>query len=72
LTENSVSLIGCNRLTCKGDGKLFRHEDRVNPTSSDAEDGIVRNQRNFPTVNLPSFDDHDGKFRNRRIFPTVF
>jgi hypothetical protein len=23
LTENSVSLTGCNRLTCKGDRKLF-------------------------------------------------
>jgi hypothetical protein len=50
LTENSASLTGCNRLTCKGDGKLFRHEDRVNPTSSDDEDGIFRNHRNFLTV----------------------
>ncbi len=50
LTENSASLTGCNRLTCKGDGKLFRHEDRVNPTSSDDEDGIFRNHRKFPMV----------------------
>jgi hypothetical protein len=50
LTENSASLTGCNRLTCKGDGKLFRHEDRVNPTSSDDKDEIFRNHRNFPTV----------------------
>ncbi len=50
LTENFASLSGCNRLTCKGDGKLFRHEDRVNLTSSDDEDGIFRNHRNFPTV----------------------
>ncbi len=33
-----------------GDGKLFQHEDRVNSTSSDEEDGIFRNHRNFPTV----------------------
>jgi hypothetical protein len=50
LTENSASVTGCNRLTCKGDGKLFRHEDRVNPTSSDDKDGIFRNHRNFPAV----------------------
>jgi hypothetical protein len=50
LTENSASLTGCNRLTCQGDGKLFRHEDRVNPTSSDDEDGIFLNHRNFPMV----------------------
>jgi hypothetical protein len=50
LTENSASLTGCYRLTCKGEGKLFRHEDRINPTSSDDEDRIFRNHRNFPTV----------------------
>ncbi len=50
LTENSASLTGCNRLTCKGDGKLYRPEGQVNPTSSDDEDGIFRNHRNFPTV----------------------
>ncbi len=59
LTENSASLTGCKRLTCKGDGKLFRHEDRVNPTSSDDEDGIFRNQRNFPIVNLTNSDYSD-------------
>ncbi len=72
MTENSASLTGCNRLTCKGDGKLFLREDRVNPTSSDNEDGIFQNQRNFPTVNLTSFDDYDGIFRNLRNFPTIF
>ncbi len=72
LTENSTSLFGCNRLTCKGDGKLFRHEDQVNPTSFVYEDGIFRNQRNFPTVNLTRLDDADGIFRNQRNFPTVF
>ena len=70
MTENSVSLTGCNRLTCKGDGKLFQHVDQVNPTSSDDDDRIFRNQRNFPTVNLTSFDDSDGIFRNQRNFPT--
>jgi hypothetical protein len=70
LTENSVRLTGCNRLTCKGDGKLFQHVDQVNPTSSDDDDRIFRNQRNFPTVNLTSFDDSDGIFRNQRSFPT--
>ena len=70
--ENSASLTGCNRLTCKGDGKLFLHEDRVNLTSSDDEDRIFRNQRNFPTVNLTSFDNYDGIFRNQRNFPTIF
>ncbi len=54
------------------DRKLFLHEDRVNPTSSDDEDGIFQNQRNFPTVNLTSFDIHDGIFRNQRNFPTIF
>jgi hypothetical protein len=61
--ENSSSLTGCNRLTCKGDGKLFLHEDQVNTTISDDEDGIFRNQRNFPTVNLTSFDSYDRIFR---------
>ena len=70
MTENSVSLTGCNRLTCKGDGKLFQHVDQVNPTSSVDDDRIFRNQRNFPTVNLTSFDDSDGIFRNQRNFPT--
>jgi hypothetical protein len=68
LTENSASLTGCNRLTCKGDGKLFRHKDQVKPTSSDDEDGILRNQRNFPAVNLASLDDADGIFSVN--FPT--
>ncbi len=72
MTENSVSLTGCNRLTCKGDGKLFQHVDQFNSTSSDEDDGIFRNQRNFPTVNLTNSDDSDGTFRNRRNFPTVF
>jgi hypothetical protein len=58
LTENFASLTGCNRRTCKGDGKPFRHEDRVNPTSSDVEDGIFRNQWNFPTV----FGSHAREF----------
>ncbi len=70
MTENSFSLTGCNRLTCKGDGKLFQHVYQVNPTSSDDDDRIFRNQRNFPTVNLTSFDDSDGIFRNQRNFPT--
>jgi hypothetical protein len=48
--ENSASLTGCNRLTCKGDGKLFLQEDQVNPTISDDEGGIFLNQRNFPTI----------------------
>jgi hypothetical protein len=66
--ENSASLTGCNRLTCKGDGNLFRHEDRVNPTSSDDEDGIFRNHRNFPTVFLFS---REGVFRQFSVnFPT--
>ncbi len=30
LTENSASLTGCNRLTCKGDGKLFRMKIELN------------------------------------------
>jgi hypothetical protein len=72
LTENSVSLTGCNRLTCKGDGKLSQHVDQVNPTSSDEDDAIFRNQRNFPTVNLTNSDDSDGTFRNQRNFPAVF
>ncbi len=72
MTENSASLTGCNRLTCKGDGKLFLHEDRVNTTSSGDEDWIFRNQRNFPTVNLTSFDKYDWIFQYRRNFPTIF
>ncbi len=50
LMENSASLTRCNRLTCKGDWKLFQHEDRVYLTSSDDEDRIFRNHWNFPTV----------------------
>jgi hypothetical protein len=80
LTENSVSLTGCNRLTCKGDGKLFQHVDQVNPTSSDDDDGIFRNQLNFPTVNLTILTENfeiGGIFQRvfvltRRSFPTIF
>jgi hypothetical protein len=70
--ENSANLTGCNRLTCKGDGKLFLHEDRANPTISDDEDGIFRNHRNFSMVNLTSFDNYNGIFLNQRNFPTIF
>ncbi len=63
LTENSASLTGCNRLTCKGDGKLFRHKDRVNPTSSDDEDGIFRNHRNFPMVFCSPAKEFSDNFR---------
>jgi hypothetical protein len=71
LTENSASLTGCNRLTCKGDGTFFQHADQVNPTNSYDDDRIFRNQRNFPTDNLTSSDDNDVIFRNQRKFPTV-
>ncbi len=71
LTENSASLTGCNRLTCKGDGTFFQHADQVNPTNSYDDDGIFRNKRKFPTDNLTSSDNNDGIFRNQRKFPTV-
>ncbi len=66
MTENSASLTWCNRLTCKGDGKLFRHEDQINPTSSDDEGGIFRKHRNFPTV----FCSHANEFSDN--FPSTF
>ncbi len=51
-----------DRLTCKGDRKLFHLEDWVNPTSSDDEDGIFLNQRNFPTVFWSHTKEISGNF----------
>jgi hypothetical protein len=64
LKENSVSLIICNRLKYQWDRTLH-------PTSSNDDDGIFRNQRNFLTVNLTSTEDPGGTFRNQRNFLTV-
>jgi hypothetical protein len=36
------SLAGCHRLKYRGDGTLFQNAYRVNPTSSDDEDGIFK------------------------------